>query len=98
MKTDLLFESCPFITSANITLSRIGVTDCDALWEIMSDTELYRYERESPAPGRARAGYRTGDARWRACRRNIKRKRPMCFFSSGNPSCSAYTRTPISHT
>lgn len=62
MKTDLLFESCPFITSANITLSRIGVTDCDALWEIMSDTELYRYERESPAQARVQAEYKTEEA------------------------------------
>ena len=42
MRTELLFESCPFLTSANVTLSRLGFADGDALWEIMQDEELYR--------------------------------------------------------
>ena len=40
MRTELLFESCPFLTSANVTLSRLGFVDGDALWEIMQDEEL----------------------------------------------------------
>ena len=47
MRTELLFESCPFLTSANVTLSRLGFADGDALWEIMQDEELYRYEYET---------------------------------------------------
>ena len=58
MRTELLFESCPFLTSANVTLSRLGFADGDALWEIMQDEELYRYEYEAPAKS--------------ACRRNIR--------------------------
>ena len=27
MRTELLFESCPFLTSANVTLSRLGFAD-----------------------------------------------------------------------
>ena len=52
MRTELLFESCPFLTSANVTLSRLGFADGDALWEIMQDEELYRYEYEAPAKER----------------------------------------------
>lgn len=51
----IAFESCPFLTSANVTLSRLGFADGDALWEIMQDEELYRYEYEAPRQG-ARAG------------------------------------------
>lgn len=58
MKIDLLFENCPFITSTNVTLSRIGIADCDALWELMSDEELFRFEQDSPAQGRIQAEYR----------------------------------------
>lgn len=55
MKTDLLFESCPFITSTNVTLSRLGIADCDAIQELMSDTELYRFEYETPLPSHRQA-------------------------------------------
>ena len=41
MRTELLFESCPFLTSANVTLSRLGFADGDALWEIMQDEEHF---------------------------------------------------------
>lgn len=58
MKTDLLFENCPFITSANVTLSRIGIADCDALWELMSDGELFRFEPDAPAQSRIQAEYK----------------------------------------
>lgn len=58
MRTELLFESCPFLTSANVTLSRLGFADGDALWEIMQDEELYRYDNERPPRS--------------ACRQNIK--------------------------
>ena len=51
MRTELLFESCPFLTSANVTLSRLGFADGDALWEIMQDEELYRYEYEGARAG-----------------------------------------------
>lgn len=62
MKTDLLFENCPFITSTNITLSRIGITDCDPLWEIMREEKLYRFEREQPAQTRMQAEYKIEEA------------------------------------
>ena len=62
MRTELLFESCPFLTSANVTLSRLGFADGDALWEIMQDEELYRYEYEAPAKERVQAEYKIQDA------------------------------------
>ena len=62
MRTELLFESCQFLTSANVTLSRLGFADGDALWEIMQDEELYRYEYEAPAKERVQAEYKIQDA------------------------------------
>lgn len=49
MTTENLFEYCPFLTSANVTLSRAGAADADALFALMRDPELSKYEPEQPA-------------------------------------------------
>lgn len=62
MKTDLLFESCPFIAGQTTTLSRLGVSDSDALWEIQSDKNLMLLEREPAAEQRAEIEQRIAHA------------------------------------
>lgn len=84
MKTDLLFQSCPFITSANITLSRIGIADCDALWEIMRDDELFRFEPDAPAELAAQAEARIEQAE-------------ALFQQKKSVTLGAYANTDLSH-
>ena len=92
MRTELLFESCPFLTSANVTLSRLGFADGDALWEIMQDEELYRYEYEAPAKERVQAEYKIQDANAQfAAKRTVtlgvyRKHRPRTTSSGGSRS------------
>lgn len=62
MKLDLLFDNCPFITGTGVTLSRLSVTDSDMLWEMLSDKNLMRLEREAPAESHAEIESRIAQA------------------------------------
>ena len=43
MNTKLLFSSFPFIVGKSVTLTHITDLDEDALWNIMSDDDVYKY-------------------------------------------------------
>lgn len=84
MKTDLLFENCPFITSSNVTLSRIGIADCDALWELMGDKNLYHFEPDNPAQSRMQTEYQIEES-------------DILFQQGKSITLGVYANTDLSH-
>ncbi len=62
MKTEMLFEYCPFLAGKTFTISRASVFDADGLFALMGDDALLRFEPDKPAADSAAAERRLREA------------------------------------
>lgn len=79
MKTEMLFEYCPFLAGKTVTVSRASVFDTDGLFALMHDESLCRFEPEPAAVQAADA-----ERRLREAERLFRDKKAVLFSVCGH--------------